>query len=63
MKDADPRTQEDDTKSTSDLESPSNSNYNVPTAAEEKKLVRKLDWYILPITCLLYLFACMFPGH
>ncbi|KAF9043545.1 MFS general substrate transporter, partial [Hymenopellis radicata] len=57
MKDADTRPQEDDKKSTSDLESPSNSNFNAPTAAEEKKLVRKLDWYILPITCLLYLFA------
>jgi hypothetical protein len=25
---------------------------------EEKKLVRKLDVRILPITCILYLFAC-----
>lgn len=25
---------------------------------EEKRLVRKLDKRILPITCLLYLFAC-----
>ena len=24
----------------------------------ERNLVRKLDWRILPITCLLYLFAC-----
>lgn len=28
------------------------------TPEEEKKLVRKLDRRILPITCLLYLFAC-----
>lgn len=27
---------------------------------EERKLVRKLDRRILPITCLLYLFACSF---
>lgn len=27
-------------------------------SAEEKRLVRKLDRRILPITCLLYLFAC-----
>ena len=26
--------------------------------AEEKKLVRKLDKRILPMACLLYLFAC-----
>lgn len=25
---------------------------------EERQLVRKFDWRILPITCLLYLFAC-----
>lgn len=30
-------------------------------ALEEKKLVRKLDNRILPIACLLYLFACRFP--
>lgn len=24
----------------------------------ERNLVRKLDWRILPVTCLLYLFAC-----
>lgn len=29
-------------------------------ALEEKRLVRKLDSRILPIACLLYLFACMF---
>jgi len=31
---------------------------------EERDLVRKLDKRILPITCLLYLFACSFfaPG-
>ena len=28
--------------------------------AEERRLVFKLDRRILPITCLLYLFACMF---
>jgi len=27
------------------------------TLEEEKRLVRKLDWRILPLTCLLYLFA------
>lgn len=27
-------------------------------AAAEKRLVRKLDWRILPVLCLLYLFAC-----
>ncbi len=26
--------------------------------AEEKRLVRKLDYRIMPIACLLYLFAC-----
>ena len=30
------------------------------TIAEEKRLVSKLDKRILPITCLLYLFACQF---
>jgi len=28
------------------------------TPEEEKRLVRKIDLRILPITCLLYLFAC-----
>ena len=28
--------------------------------AEERRLVRKLDARILPIACLLYLFACLF---
>ena len=28
---------------------------------EERKLVRKLDLRILPIACLLYLFACKYP--
>ena len=28
------------------------------SAAEERQLVRKLDRRILPIACLLYLFAC-----
>jgi hypothetical protein len=36
------------------------------TLEEERRLVRKLDNRILPITCLLYLFACrytnFFPG-
>lgn len=30
----------------------------IATSAEEKRLVRKLDMRILPITCLMYLFAC-----
>ena len=30
------------------------------TATEERQLVRKLDRRILPIACLLYLFACLF---
>lgn len=30
------------------------------SAAEERQLVRKIDGRILPITCLLYLFACWF---
>ncbi len=29
-------------------------------ASKEKRLVRKLDMRIMPIVCLLYLFACMF---
>lgn len=29
---------------------------------EEKRLVRKLDNRILPIACLLYLFACEYAG-
>lgn len=29
---------------------------------EERKLVRKLDFRILPIACLLYLFACTFKA-
>lgn len=28
------------------------------SALEEKKLLRRLDGRILPLTCLLYLFAC-----
>ena len=28
---------------------------------EEQQLVRKLDRRILPIACLLYLFACKYP--
>jgi hypothetical protein len=30
------------------------------TAAEERRLVRKIDGRILPIACVLYLFACSF---
>ena len=29
-----------------------------PVSVEERRLVRKLDRRILPITCLMYLFAC-----
>jgi len=29
-----------------------------PASAEERRLVRKLDGRILPIACLMYLFAC-----
>ena len=29
-------------------------------STEEKQLVRKLDMRIMPLTCLLYLFACKF---
>jgi len=32
--------------------------FTTATPEEEKRLVRKLDRRILPITCLLYLFAC-----
>ena len=31
---------------------------SVVDSTEEKRLVRKLDRRILPITCILYLFAC-----
>lgn len=31
------------------------------TPEEERRLVRKIDLRILPITCLLYLCACKFP--
>jgi hypothetical protein len=30
---------------------------------EERRLIRKLDRRILPITCLMYLFACPYFGH
>ena len=30
------------------------------TADDERRLVRKIDGRILPITCVLYLFACPF---
>ena len=29
-----------------------------PASVEERRLVRKLDGRILPIACLMYLFAC-----
>ena len=29
-----------------------------PASVEERRLVRKIDGRILPITCLMYLFAC-----
>lgn len=33
-------------------------------SAEERRLVRKLDGRILPIACLMYLFACQYYfGH
>jgi hypothetical protein len=32
-----------------------------PGSVEERRLVRKLDRRILPITCLMYLFACQYP--
>ena len=28
------------------------------TAEDERRLVRKLDWRIMPIACIMYLFAC-----
>ena len=31
-----------------------------PVAVEERRLVRKLDRRILPITCLMYLFSCQY---
>jgi hypothetical protein len=43
-----------ETKSTYDADG----NKPIATSDEEKRLVRKLDRRILPITCLLYLFAC-----
>ena len=30
------------------------------TSVEERRLLRKLDRRILPITCLMYLFACQY---
>jgi hypothetical protein len=49
-----PSSDEKETKSTSDADG----NKPIATSDEEKRLVRKLDRRILPITCLLYLFAC-----
>jgi hypothetical protein len=37
---------------------PSDKEVRLEKSPEERKLVRKLDVRILPITCLLYLFAC-----
>ncbi len=34
-----------------------------PVSVEERRLVRKLDRRILPITCLMYLFACQYFEH
>lgn len=28
------------------------------TPEQERRLVRKLDWRIMPIACIMYLFAC-----
>ena len=33
----------------------------VSPSAEERRLVRKLDWRIMPIACIMYLFACTSP--
>lgn len=41
-----------------ETESEETSQGEVERLAEEKKLVQKLDRRILPIACLLYLFAC-----
>ena len=30
----------------------------VSPSVEERRLVRKLDWRIMPIACIMYLFAC-----
>jgi len=49
-----PSYDERETNSTSDA----GGNKPIATSDEEKRLVRKLDRRILPITCLLYLFAC-----
>jgi hypothetical protein len=34
-----------------------------PVSVEERRLVRKLDRRILPITCLMYLFSCQYFDH
>ena len=39
-------------------EAPSTVSY---TQEEERALVRKLDWRIMPIACIMYLFACEYP--
>ena len=31
------------------------------TPEDERRLVRKLDWRIMPIACIMYLFACAYP--
>lgn len=33
---------------------------SVSMAVEERRLVRKIDWRIMPIACIMYLFACEF---
>ena len=43
-----------------DFQNANDGEKNLIISDEEKKLVRKLDWRILPITCLMYLFACEF---
>lgn len=30
------------------------------TPEDERRLVRKLDWRIMPIACIMYLFACAY---
>lgn len=49
-----PSSDERETRSINDA----GGNNPITKSDEEKRLVRKLDRRILPITCLLYLFAC-----
>ena len=46
-----------DEKASSDAGAPS----PLHTPEEERALVRKLDWRIMPIACIMYLFACEYP--